>query len=40
MAERAPEIEHAFVTKPIGLKELTDDVAKIGMYWLLVNRHQ
>ncbi len=29
---------NGFVTKPIGLKELTDAVAKIGMYWLLVNR--
>jgi two-component system response regulator len=29
---------NGFVTKPIGLKELTDAVSKIGMYWLLVNR--
>ena len=29
---------NGFVTKPIGLKELTDAVAKIGMFWLLVNR--
>jgi two-component system response regulator len=29
---------NGFVTKPIGLQELTDAVAKIGMYWLLVNR--
>ncbi len=29
---------NGFVTKPVGLNDLTDAVAKIGMYWLLVNR--
>jgi CheY-like chemotaxis protein len=29
---------NGFVTKPVGLSQLTDAVAKIGMYWLLVNR--
>ncbi len=29
---------NGYVTKPIGLEELTVVVAKIGMFWLLVNR--
>lgn len=29
---------NGYVTKPIGFTELTEAVAKIGMFWLLVNR--
>jgi len=29
---------NGYVTKPIGLEDLTVVVAKIGMFWLLVNR--
>jgi CheY-like chemotaxis protein len=29
---------NGYVAKPIGFAELTDAVARIGMYWLLVNR--
>lgn len=29
---------NGFVTKPLEVEELTDAIARIGMYWLLVNR--
>ena len=29
---------NGYVTKPIGFTELTNAVAKIGLFWLLVNR--
>lgn len=29
---------NGYVTKPIGFTELTEAVARIGMFWLLVNR--